>query len=151
MKVRRDQHALAQQAAAVAAQVEHDALGALVDQLVELRAQLAVRALREAEQLHVRDLLAVALDHLAVGGGDVDLGALERQLASLSVVGVDDLSVTFVPALPLILAVARRAGLAGDRLALDAGDQVVLLDAGSWRGRAVVDLPMRRPRGPRRR
>ena len=75
--MRRDEHRLVEQAAAVVAQVEHDALRALVEQLVDRRAHLAVRAGGEAREPHVRDLAAaVALLHLGLDDRDVDARAL---------------------------------------------------------------------------
>ena len=69
---------LGEQAAAVAAQVEHDRLGALVEHLVDLGGAAPVRARAEAEQLDHADLLAVALDHAP--GRDRDLDALALDL-----------------------------------------------------------------------
>ncbi len=53
------EHRLVEQAAAVAAQVEHEALGAAAVEALDLLAQLAVGALAEGGEPHVADLLAV--------------------------------------------------------------------------------------------
>ena len=68
---------LLEQPAAVAAQVEHDALRALSQQPVDLLAELGVRAVGEGGQLGHPDLRAAHGGHVTLRHRHVDAGALD--------------------------------------------------------------------------
>ena len=89
MKMLEIEHGLVEQAAAVVAQVEHDALRALGEQLVDRLADLAVRAGGEAGEPDVGDLLAAGLPHLGLDDRDVDARALELDVARRLLAGGD--------------------------------------------------------------
>ena len=120
----RDQHRLVQQPAAVVAQVEHDALRALVQQVVDRLAHLAVRAGREAGEPHVRDLRPPAL----VASRPRPTGTSTRARSSATSRGarlpLTTVSVTSVPAGPLISVVACSDVLPASDVAVDRGDHV---------------------------
>ena len=147
-----DEHRLVEQAAAVAAQVEHQALGALAVEALDRLAQLAVRALAEGREANVGDLCGRPTRRISPSTAGTrtsarstdDLARARRRAA-----GSD----------PQLDLGSRRAldprgrdvgGDAGDRLAVDGDDQVALLDPGALGGRvgehARDPQPARRPR-----
>ena len=131
------QHGLTQKPAAVAAQVEHVALGALLLQALYAAVRTSAWApVEKLAQLDHADLLALALDQLALHQGNVDLGPLDAHGARLLPrPALTSSSLTLVPAGPLMRPVATRAVHAGERAAVDGGDQVALGDARLARGR----------------
>ena len=91
----RDVESLIENAARIAPEVEHDSLGALVQQAIDVGAKLGRRVLAELLERNVGDLV---VEHDRVRHrGHVDLGADERVLDRLSDAGARELDVHLRP------------------------------------------------------
>src|SRR4029079_14946603 len=100
-------------------------------------ADRVVRARGEAREMHPGDLAAARLAHLGADDRDLDLGALERELLGLLAGAHGQLDLGAGRALDPRRRLLRAR--AGDRLAVDLGDDVTLLQAAAGGRRALVD------------
>jgi hypothetical protein len=134
----RDQDCLRQQPAAVAAQVEHQPLGPLRVEPLDLLAELAVRAGKESDETHVPELLAADLLDPAGHLRDIDLAPGHGHVAALPLAALDRQR-HLGPGRAANLVGDGVGILAGDGLAVHSGDHFARLDPGFPSGRVLVD------------